>query len=265
MKHVLIVGQNSFIGSKLFTSYSHTHMVDMVPHSILDEVSFIKYDVVINCSINPLYRNSPYSEDIDMDLKVSRKFDGHYIMFSSRKVYGSNDQLYTYTEQSPINPTDHYGWNKAMTEQKIAQEKSSYTIFRASNIYGLEYQRNSIMGFLMTQLKDKGNIEIDISPYTQKDYIYLEDAINLIVKAVEKQSQGVYNLSSSEGQLFGNIANWLLEGYGSGSLLCKSKQVKDQFILDNTKLLDFLDIDYQFNNQQIITLLGKHLSNLINI
>ena len=259
MKKILLVGKNSFIGNHLLIDLSITNMVDCISHLNIDDVKYNDYDVIINCSIHPDYRNQSYSFDKDMDLKISRKFSGHFIMLSSRKVYGTNDNLLSYTEEFQINPSDYYGWNKSTTEKLLDMEHDNHTILRASNVFGFEYQRKSYMGFLMNQLKNKGNIEIDISPFTTRDFINVEDTSKLINLVVEKEIKGTYNLSSGVGEMVGYTADYLIKGYGSGSLISKSKERKDQFILDNKKLLNALNIDIEFDIENQIIKLGEQL------
>jgi len=260
MKKILLVGKNSFIASYFLAKLSDHFIVDCISHVNINDVKYDDYDLVINCSINPEYRNQSYSLNNDVDLKLSRKFTGHYIMLSSRKVYGTSDELLSYTEQSNTNPNDHYGHNKLTTELAISSERDNYTILRASNVYGLEYGRNSFMGFLMNQLKDKQYITIDISPYTARDLISVQDIANIVKLTVDTPIRGVYNLSSGEAELVGKLAQYLISGYGKGELVSKSKQLKDQFIISNDKLLNALGIQqYNFNNQNNIELLGKQL------
>jgi len=259
MKKILLVGKNSFIGNQLILDLSYSNMVDCISHQNIDDLNCKDYDFIINCSLHPDYRNQPYSFDNDIDLKISRKFSGHFIMLSSRKVYGTNNDLLTYTEDSPVNPSDYYGWNKSITEKILTSEHENVTILRASNVFGFEYKRKTFMGFLMDQLKDKGNIEIDISPFTIKDFISVQDLSKLINLVVDKEIKGIYNISSGCGELTGYIAEYLIKGYGIGSLISKSKERKDQFILDNKKLLNALNIEMEFDIKDQIIKLGERL------
>jgi len=259
MKKILLVGKNSFIGYQLLIDLSQTNMVDCISHLNIDDVKYDDYDCVINCSIHPDYRNQSYNFEKDMDLKISRQFSGNFIMISSRKVYGTNDNLLEYTEDSPYNPSDYYGWNKTITEKILTTEHENVTILRASNVFGFEYKRNSYMGFLINQLKNKGSIEIDISPFTTRDFISVQDVSKLINLVVEKEIKGTYNLSSGVGEMVGYTAEYLIKGYGSGDLISKSKERKDQFILDNKKLLNALNIDIEFDIENQMIKLGEQL------
>ena len=260
MKKILLIGMNGFIGSHLKMTLDLHFIVDCISHKNIDGVKYNDYDVIINCSLHPDLRSSSYDEKKDIDLKASRKFKGHFIMFSSRKVYGSFDDLITFTEESQLNPDDHYSTNKVITESKIIAERNNFTILRASNVFGFEYQRKSFMGYLMNKLKDSGNIEINISPYSKKDFISVFDISAITPTIVEDQIKGVYNFSSGIGELTGNVAKYLIKGYGSGDLISTSKELKDQFILDNSKLLKTLEIeDYDFDIENWFIRMGKRL------
>jgi len=259
MKRILLVGKNSFICKQLLIDLSMVNYVDCISFHNLGDVVYNDYDYIINCAIHPDYRSQPYSYNNDIDLKISRKFSGYFIMFSSRKVYGSNNDLLYYTEDSPINPNDHYGLNKSFTENTIKSERNKNIILRASNVFGLEYQRKSYMGFLMNQLKDSGNIEIDVSPYTIRDFICVQDVSKIVNLIVEKEIEGTYNLSSGYGEMVGSTAEYLIKGYGRGNLVSKSKERRDQFILDNKKLLTALNVDIEFNIKDQMMNLGEQL------
>jgi len=236
-------------------------IIDRIPHSSLDEVSSFKYNMVINCTIDPSYKTSPYSEDIDTDLKIARLFpNSDQIMISSRKVYGTNDDLLTYTESSPYNPTDNYGWNKMTTEIAISKLKDNYTILRGSNIYGFELGRKSFLGFCLNQLKENNSIIYDYDYSTKRDFISVESVCAFIKKICETPIYGIYNLSSNIATEIGQVGQRLIDGYGNGVLVTDNNVIKDQFILDNSKLLQGLGIDaFDFDLENNMIEVGKQL------
>ena len=259
MKNILLVGKNSFIASNLALMLKQYHNVDHISYTMIDDVQDI-YDIIINCALHPLYRSESCSEDNDIDVKLSRMFSGHYIMISSRKVYGTNDSLYTYIEESPINPSDYYGWNKCMTESKIIKEKENHTIFRCSNVYGFELGRKTFLGLCLNQLKEKGMIELDFYHTTKKDFIDINSVCKLITAACDDPFVGTYNLSSNIAYSIGDLTSNLFTGYGNGYIVCKTEQIKDQFVLHNNKLLDKLNKNnYDFNIDTNVIELGRQL------
>jgi nucleoside-diphosphate-sugar epimerase len=114
------------------------------------------------------------------------------------------------------------------------------------------------MGFCMNQLKHDDKIEYTISGKTQRDFISIKSVCKVLNKVVEIKPQGIYNLSSNHGTEIGDVARSLIEGYGSGKFI-ESGQVKDQFILKNTKLLKTLNIELPVFQKKYIKKLGEKL------
>lgn len=245
-KNIVIVGLNSFIGRQLYLKLIEESLsVKIISHVNIDEIDFTDLDYVINCALHPDYKCYNYNVDKDIDLKIAQKAadnNVNYIMFSTRRVYGSTDELKRFNENTVCNPVDFYGQNKLISESSILKLSDKNIILRGSNIFGFEYKRKSFMGFFMNQLKDNGSINIDVSPYTIRDIIRIDDVTRLVYLIIKSQIYGVYNLSTSTGEKVGNVANYLIKGFGSGDLVSTSKQLKDQFILDNVKLLSALNI-----------------------
>ena len=260
MKNILLVGKNSFIASNLAIALRSHNVVDHVSYHEIDDIKNDKHDLIINCSLNPAYKNSSYSEEHDIDLRLSRRFKGHHVMFSSRKVYGSNDRLISYAEESPVNPIDYYGQNKSLTEIKIKEEKKNVLILRCSNVCGYELGRKSFLGFCLNQLKEKSMIELDFDYTTKRDFINIDSVCDIVSKICDDPFNGTYNLSSNIPYAIGDLALNLIEGNGTGHLVCATQVIFDQFVLDNTKLLDKLRIDcYDFNIKSHIIKIGRQL------
>ena len=96
----LIVGQNSFIGKHLFHSMKN---VDIISYSDIDNVNISEYNTILNCAISPEMKFDDYREHRDIDYKVAckaRLHNCHFIMLSTRKVYGNSTELKTYNEES---------------------------------------------------------------------------------------------------------------------------------------------------------------------
>ena len=141
MAKVLIVGKNSFIGTSL-SKVKDGNKFKKISYKNLYNVDLKEYDVVINCSLNPSFKSSVYHLGIDVDYDVAHKaYESgcHYVMLSTRKIYGSSTALKTYNEESEENPYDHYSENKLKSEKKIlSQFGDRATVIRGSNLFGYE-------------------------------------------------------------------------------------------------------------------------------
>ena len=108
---ILVVGKNSFIGQNFHTQSSN---IDLISHKEISITDFTFYGTVLNCSISPDFRTKKYEEQNDIDFIVAKKSyeNGcHFVMLSTRKVYGQSNELVAYTESSEIKPIDNYSLN----------------------------------------------------------------------------------------------------------------------------------------------------------
>lgn len=268
MKKFLVIGPNSFI-SKSINSDSE-FIVDKISirdRKNIDNIDFSSYESVINCAIHPNYINEKYDTEFDFDYQLASrvvKTNCHYVMISSRKVYGENSSLCKLNEGSEKKPVDNYGKNKLTTEwfihENFQENQKSFTIVRCSNVFGFEYRRKSFLGFCMNQLKSKGHIHFDVSSKVIRDFIpveYLGEILKLVMK---RKPIGVFNLSSNYGLEIGKIPHYLIEGYGSGTFSSDDENIKDQFILDCSNLERILGIEMtHFDYKYIINKIGENL------
>ena len=257
----LIIGKNSFIGKSFYHS---TKSVDIISHSDIDKTDFLQYNVVLNCAITPEFKTEGYREKNDLDFqvgKISERNDCHYIMLSTRKVYGTSTELRVLKENSELSPFDYYSENKAKSENKILELGGSVTILRPSNVYGFEYGRNSFMGFCMTQLKHNNKIVYTTNPYAKKDFISIKSLCKILKIVSKTNPQGIYNVGSNYGLEIGEVARSLIEGYGQGEFIStyEDDEKQDQFILDNTKLCKHFDIELPIFQKKYIKKLGEKL------
>jgi len=232
-----------------------------VSYSNIDDVSS-NYDIVINCCIHPEYRTQKYREDIDIDLKAARKFKGKYIMFSTRKVYGSADHIRHLTEESEIIPQENYSENKVITENKIRELKEDHLIFRATNVFGFEPGRNSFLGFCIDQLVKNNSIQYDLGYKVKRDFMHIDLLCQLVKMSCEKDIRGTYNLSSNIAYEIGDLASNLIIGYNNKSkFICTDVgNIKDQFVLDNTGLYNALGVEkLPINMTHIVQDIGKQI------
>lgn len=250
MAKVLIVGKNSFI-SKSLSKVKDENKFYKISYNDLYDTDLTQFDVVINCSINPSFKTSTYHLGIDVDYDVAHKsyMSGcHFVMLSTRKIYGSSTILKTYDETSEQKPYDHYSENKLLSETKIAtQFGDRTTIIRGSNLFGYEPNRNSMMGYFIDQLDKDGIIRYNILSTTSKDIIHVDDATKILSKVCSQKPIGLYNLGTSFPYTMLNIGIFLLDGFNDGKIenrmLLEGSEYGEQFVLNTSKLYSRLNIE----------------------
>lgn len=244
MAEVLIVGENSFIGSDLHKNGTDSNFTK-VSYRDIDNIDFTRFDVVVNCALHPYFKDRKYHTSFDVDYEVAckaYKAGCYYVMLSTRKIYGSNTELQFYTETDPERPYDFYSENKLKAEKKILERfGDASAVLRGSNLFGNELGRNSMMGYMLNQLDKTGKIVYNQSPSTQKDILHVGDASTLISAVCIERPAGLFNMGGGIYSL-GEMGQHLIEGYGQGELVCENTKMGEQFGLDSSKLRDTLGI-----------------------
>lgn len=237
---VLVVGANSFIARHFVDGARDRFQIVTQSHrEFLSGADTRGCDAVINFAVDPALFVSPYRPQIDMDLMVAHRTAAenvHFVMMSSRKVYGLGTPM-PVTEDHKLVPSEEYGRSKARAEaevRKVAGEK--LTIVRGANIFGYEPDRRTFFGRAMTSLRDEGCIMLDESPFAQRDFVTVESFARTLVEIVSRRVLGIYNVGSGQANPIGQLVLWLIEGYGSGELHIARPEIRDEFLLDNSKL-----------------------------
>ncbi len=195
---------------------------------------------VINFALDPAYRAYPADYENDFDLQLAslvKDIGAHYVMLSSRAAYRADAQ-WGASESSPLGGLNVYGTNKAHTEQRLLEilGQGRLTILRCANVVGPEWSpagtRLSFMGIMMKSLRTNGQIDFDMSPFVRKDFVSVRYFSNVINFILQQKPPGAINLGSGVPVMTGELAMWLIEGFGAGKLVVQSPRVHDEFVLD---------------------------------
>ena len=245
---ILIIGQNSFI-AKHFVKSCFKNKINIIACSHfnipekLDDFSW-----VINFSINPRFFYDKYSQIIDQDALIANKVSKYknlkYVMISSRLVYGYDNSLEPAIETQKLKHKNNliYGSNKIFSEKCCESliTPNNLLIVRGSNLFGYEIGRKSFFGVALNRLTIKSEILLDISKDTVKDFIPVNIFARCLVKLIQKNCSGIYNVGSGFGLRIEEVCNAIIEGFGRGVLkTIDNPPIKDQFILNNKKLIYF--------------------------
>ena len=125
MKKILIIGKRGFIGKSLYQYLKRYFYIEII--SFKDLTKFKKkinnFNFIINTSINKKYIYNKYNSNYDNDLQISRNIRNKetiYCFISTRKVYPNKPNL---KENTKPYPSDNYGKNKLITEQRLKKKK----------------------------------------------------------------------------------------------------------------------------------------------
>ncbi len=186
----LIIGKNSFIGSK----FKELNNSQIISHKSLNKIDVSSFDKVILLSM-PKYYNEKIS-NIKFEKKIFKLFRGkRMIYFSTSHVYPNKiDNLEKF-----VKPQNIYALNKIKIENEIRNYFSDYLIIRVPIVFKKNKNRkNSFFDVLNNNFK-KNKIYFDINQNSLRDFITLDDLFNFYVKMEKKNIRGIYNIGSGKG------------------------------------------------------------------
>ncbi|MBL4589169.1 MAG: SDR family oxidoreductase, partial [Alphaproteobacteria bacterium] len=205
-----------------------------------------------------------YTQEEDIDLKLANKIKDrkhiHYIMISSRAVYGDAEDL---QETNQPQPTNNYGQSKLLIEKSLTQllGEDRLTILRCSNVFGEDAGEHTFIGKALSDLKKYKKIVFHMSKETKKDFVPVKEVCRVIKKMAQRKLAGVYNVGLGVSTKCGDIAEWLILGYGQGSLEVCDNTVKGQFFMDTSKVNKELNLNKRSDDviEQKCMELGRNL------
>lgn len=121
------------------------------------------------------------------------------IIFSSSVVVYGNGKKEKFKEIDECFPNTVYGLSKHLSEKIILYwEKATgkpVTIFRPFNVYGPGNYKGIIYSFL-SSIKNEGKVFIHGDGKQVRDFMYVDDFVNAIVKAIKTRKNGIFNLGN---------------------------------------------------------------------
>ncbi len=255
MRRITVIGYNAYLAHNL---EKYLKNIDVIKCSYTDwqeRISEIKNsEAIINFSISPLFSQQSMELDDIIDIQIARELKGtkvQYIYMSSRKVYGLTQKLTYHKENDELKGIDFYAQNKIKTETGLQTIlKNQLTILRVSNIVGEPILRTgykTFIGWISENYIKYGKILTTQNIESQKDFItkaYLQQCIAEIIK---HRLIGVFNVSAG----FPTAVKDILIGYvGKDNIITVDAnfQQDDQFVLDNSKLMKYINIPFDKNS-----------------
>ena len=116
------------------------------------------------------------------------------VYFQTALCYGLHPQEQPITLEHPLDPKDSsYAISKTAGEWYVRLSKLDWISFRLANVYGPRNLSGPLPTFFQRLTEGKSVFVMD----TRRDFIYVQDLIDLVVMAIDgKGSGGVYHASS---------------------------------------------------------------------
>lgn len=165
------------------------------------------------------------------------------ILTSSISVYGlPNGRIFT--EEQIVEPTNNYALSKLICEKLLEQFSLMIDIetvsLRLGQVIGPGERQDLIIGNFFRKCKSGELINIKSSGLQKREYVYVDDVTEAILKVVKaKTISGVYNLGSKQTMNALEIATLIKTITNSNSKIISYKEndYPDNLIMSSEKLM----------------------------
>lgn len=241
MKHILITGANSYVGTS-FEKYINANFPDAYKIETLDMLDehwqkkdFSKYDTVFhvagiahadvgNVSENEKALYYKVNTELTIETAKKAKRDGakQFIFMSSSIVYGDSAPIgktKTITRDTPTAPSNFYGDSKLRAENGILPLQSdnfNVVVLRAPMIYGKGSKGNY-------PILSKFARKLPIFPYVKniRSMLYIENLCEFIRLMIENSEHGIFHPQNAEYSNTSEIVKMIANAYGQKNVTVK--------------------------------------------
>lgn len=217
---VTILGASGFIGSHLMARLAGTSWDVWAPDRSAD-LTQRPLGHVIDCEgVTADARYRPY-DTVEahvcrvQQLVTACEFDS-VTYLSSTRMYKRNAGVAGEDDLMLFGPTlseDLYDISKALGECLLLASGRPARIVRLSNVYGVDRESTNFLPSLITEAVRTGVVRLETHVDSAKDYVSIEDVVEMIPRIAIDATRTVYNIASgvnvSNGQLAEVIAREL--------------------------------------------------------
>ena len=276
-KKIIITGGLGFLGSSIFKKLINENyilVIDNLSSNIIEKEfvtnnkngTFCEQNITNNSMIEIIEQYNPdivihcaAQTNVIESMKNPIKTKNINIE-GTRNILESVKNL----ENCEKNPISNYGISKLkgelLTKNILSQSKIDYSIIRPSNIYGPGQKTENVIPKFIKLMKMKQEVRIFGDGSSSRDYIYIDDLVEIILKLCEKKIGCTLNASSNQETKIIEIFNFLKKQLNynlQATFLDDRKGEIFNISLDNTNLIKILN----FNK---FTALKKGLIKTIN-
>jgi len=197
-----ILGSTGFIGSHLVKFLQNKeiecHVPDLRKDNIFDDdLGNVIYAIGVSDFLNRPFDAVDAHVCLLKKLLEKSKFESFVYLSSGRPYYQSSS---THEENelkvNPNNPNDLYNISKIMGESLcVSCGKDNVKIVRPSNVVGINSPPNLFVQSIINDAINKNKILLRSTLDSEKDYVYIDDVVDMIYKISTKGKSNIYNIA----------------------------------------------------------------------
>jgi UDP-glucose 4-epimerase len=135
-----------------------------------------------------------YREDTGQVMEALLKKRYKKIVYCSSSIVYGNQGIRLYSEDMPTYADDVYSKAKLENEERVLC--SGGLVVRFSNLIGNGMSKNNVLSDILKQLSGKHALIIrNLQPI--QDFLWIDDAIDALVRLVQSDKSGIFNIGSS--------------------------------------------------------------------
>ena len=213
----------------LENSSKHLNLNSLEFTDYYDKIDFIKnIDILDSYNIDTIFHIGACSNTMEYDGRYMLKNNYEYsktlchyainkkikfIYASSASVYGNGDKGFTENKESEY-PLNVYAYSKFLFDQyvrAIKENKTQITGLRFFNVFGPQENHKDKMASVIfhfhNQILSDGKIKLfEGSNNFVRDFIFVDDIVDLILHFEDNQISGIFNCGTGEPRSFFDIA-----------------------------------------------------------
>ena len=217
--------------------------------------------IIFFLSFNKNQKNATV-EDLQKNLLLTKNFlevlnknkPKSVLFFSSQSIYGENTNNTNTTEKTLPDPTSFYGIAKYTAERMMTkyclEKKIPLIIVRIPRVYGLGDNVNNYGPMKFTDFfKKKKTLTLWGDGSEKRDYLYIDDLNEILLKLIKKNFTGLVNICSGTAHSFLQIIKHIESLTKQRYKLKKKRRSRPKVDhIMNNKFLKQIIGDYKFTS-----------------
>jgi nucleoside-diphosphate-sugar epimerase len=224
-----VFGSTGYLGSLLVKKFRSENIECMTPDIRTDEISDENLGHVIYAIGVPNFKQNP-SKAIDAHVILLNKLLNEikfesFLYLSSTRIYHNVSSTYENSPlmMNPSNDNDLYNISKIMGEIICnSSKKQNIRIVRLSNVTGNNFNSDIFLTSIIQDAIKKEKIILQTTFDSEKDYVYIDDVLDILPKISVQGKNSIYNVASGK-----NISNENIVKKIQNITDCKIEMIKN--------------------------------------